>query len=97
MIIIEQLLKEMPTNPQWNYMYALCLHQLSKDSAKALHHYTYALENGCDEFWVRYNRGLLLSSIGEKEAAANDLERALTLAPEDKATLEVLKSIQVKK
>ena len=93
-LILEQLLNQVPANPIWNYLYALCLHQIRKDSTKALHHYNSALENGYDEFWVKYNRGLLLVEIGEKQAALADLERALTLKPDDKDTREILMTIQ---
>lgn len=93
-LILEQLLNQEPSNPLWNYLYALSLHQLRKDLTKALHHYNSALENGYEEFWIKYNRGLLLIEMGDKDAAIADLERAQRLKPEDKATRETLMTIQ---
>jgi tetratricopeptide (TPR) repeat protein len=93
-LILEQLLNQEPSNPLWNYLYGLSLHQLRNDLTKALHHYNSALENGYEEFWIRYNRGLLLIEMGDKAAAIADLERAQRLKPEDKATRETLMTIQ---
>ena len=91
--ILEQLLKQDSSNPLWNYLYALSLHHLRKDMNKALHHYNYALENGYDEFWIRYNRGLLFMDIGNKDAGVADLERAKKLNPEHKTIRETLMTI----
>jgi tetratricopeptide (TPR) repeat protein len=93
-LISEQLLNQEPSNPVWNYLYALSLHQLRKDLTKALHHYNSALENGYEEFWIKYNRGLLLIKMGNKDAAVTDLERAQKLKPEHKATRQTLMTIQ---
>jgi hypothetical protein len=93
-LILEQLLNQEPSNPLWNYLYAQSLHLLRKDLTKALHHYNYALENGYNEFLVKYNRGLLLIEMGNKDAAVADLERAQKLKPEHKATRESLMTIQ---
>ncbi|MDQ6862358.1 MAG: tetratricopeptide repeat protein [Thermoproteota archaeon] len=93
-LILEQLINQEPSNPIWNYLYALSLHQLKKDLDKALRYYNSALENGYDEFWVKYNRGLLLIKMGDKEAATADLERAQRLKPDDKATRESLMTMQ---
>jgi tetratricopeptide (TPR) repeat protein len=92
--ILEQLLNQEPSNPLWNYLYALSLHQLRKDLTKALHHYNSALKNGYEEFSIKYNRALLLIEIGDKDAAVADLERAQKLKPEHKATRETLMTIQ---
>jgi tetratricopeptide (TPR) repeat protein len=94
--ILEQLLNQEPINPLWNYLYALSLHQLGKDSAKALIHYNTALEKGYDEFWIKYNRGLLLIEIGNNEAAIADLERAKRLRPEHQTIQETLLAIKAK-
>jgi tetratricopeptide (TPR) repeat protein len=61
---------------------------------KALHHYNTALENGYNEFWIKYNRGMLLIEMGNKDAAVADLERAQKLEPEHKAIRETLMTIQ---
>jgi len=93
-LILEQLLNQETSNPVWNYLYALSLHQLRKDLTKALYHYNSALENGYEEFWIKYNRGLLLLEMGDKNAAVAELERAQKLKPEHKATRETLMTIQ---
>jgi tetratricopeptide (TPR) repeat protein len=92
--ILEELLKQMPSNPSWNYLYALCLHQIRKDSTRAIHHYNIALQHGYDEFWVKYNRGLLLIELGDKQAAQDDLERAIRLNPQHKEAREMLITLQ---
>jgi tetratricopeptide (TPR) repeat protein len=94
-LILEQLLKEEATNPFWNYLYALYLHVLRNQyTEKALHHYESALENGYDEFAVRYNRASLFAQLGRKQAAVADLECALKLKPMDKATRDMLLALQ---
>jgi tetratricopeptide (TPR) repeat protein len=92
--ILEQLLNQEPSNPLWNYLYALSLHRPSKDLTKALLHYNSALANGFNEFLVKYNRGMLLIQMGDKDAAVADLERAQKLKPEDKTARETLMAIQ---
>ncbi len=98
-LISEQLVKQDVTNPLWNYLNALCLHQLRGEqyTHRALHYYNFALENGVDEFWVRYNRGSLLAEAGEKEAAVADLERALSLNPQNKTIRDMLTALQAEK
>ena len=93
-LILEQLLNQDPSNPLWNYLYALSLHQLRKDLTKALHHYNSALDNGYEEFWIKYNRGFLLIEMGDKDGAVADLQRAQRLKPEDNAIRETLMTIQ---
>jgi tetratricopeptide (TPR) repeat protein len=93
--ILKQLLNQERANPLWNYLYALSLHQVGNDLDKALHHYNYALENGYDEFWIRYNRGLLLLTMGYRDEAIIDLETASRLKPEHKAVHETLASMKI--
>jgi tetratricopeptide (TPR) repeat protein len=93
-LILEQLLNQEPSNPLWNYLYGLSLHRLRKDLTKALHHYNSALENGYNEFWIKYNRGVLLIEMGDKDAGVTDLEFAQKLKPEHKGTRETLMTIQ---
>jgi tetratricopeptide (TPR) repeat protein len=93
-LILQQLLNQEHSNPVWNYLYALSLHQLRKDLTKALQHYNSALENGYEEFWIKYNRGLLFLEMGNKDAAVAELERAQKLKPEHKATRETLMTIK---
>lgn len=68
--------------PEWNYLFAFCLHMQKKDLDKVLWYYNRALGLGFYEFWVRYNRGSLHMELGNLEEARADLERAVELNPE---------------
>jgi FkbM family methyltransferase len=94
---IEQLLSSFPKDAKLNYYYAFCLHMMKVDPDKALRYYSIALENGFDEYWVKYNRGSLLEQRGEIEGAMNDIKRALELKPGDFGATTILSSIQSKK
>ncbi|WP_089729192.1 polysaccharide pyruvyl transferase family protein [Candidatus Thiosymbion oneisti] len=61
------------------YYYALALHQSGENSDLALDYYNKALARGADEFWVRYNRGTLLYSIGKIDLAESDWRAVLSL------------------
>ncbi len=87
--ILVRLLNNNPSDPLWNYHMAFCLHQCNNDLQTALKHYNLALENGFDEFWVKFNRGLLLLQMNERHQARIDLERAYSLHP-DHPNLEQL-------
>lgn len=63
------------------YLAALCLQGLNTDYKRALDYYNFALENGYQEFWVLYNRGLLHIELGDLESARIDLDRAVSLNP----------------
>ncbi len=79
--LTEHLLSEHPTHSEWNYLAAFSLHMQGRDMEKALRHYCLALDEGFDEFWVRYNRGVLFTSLGDLPQARADLERAVDLNP----------------
>ncbi len=90
--IISNLLKLMPYHPELNYFYGFCLHTIRGDFQNALNHYNLALENGFNEFWVKFNRGTLFLQLGERESAINDLTRAVELDPKHegaRSTLEL--------
>lgn len=74
-----------PMHPWWNYLTGFALHLQGQELEIALQHYTLALEylppNDPEEFWVRYNRGQLLSQIGRLSDALEELERACILEP----------------
>ncbi|MDQ6862664.1 MAG: tetratricopeptide repeat protein, partial [Thermoproteota archaeon] len=59
-----------------------------------LQHYNLALENGFDEFWVKYNRGSLLTQLGNLDAALVDIRHALDLRPNNTDVKTILKLIQ---
>jgi len=80
---LKDLLKREPGHARMNYLYALSLHLQNKDSKKALYHYRVALDNGFDEYWVRYNRGSLLSDLGNLDAALADVEILQRMRPGD--------------
>lgn len=83
-------------HPEWNYLIAFCLHLLEKDLERALELYTKALEQGFDEFWVRYNRGLLQAKLGYIDPARDDLIRAVGLKPEHEGARQVLQQLSQK-
>jgi tetratricopeptide (TPR) repeat protein len=91
---LEELLKKFPCNAELNYLFGFCLHVLKRDLDKALSYYTIALENGFDEFWIKYNRGILLHNLGNKDAALADLECALKLRPDHKGPEIVLRQLR---
>ncbi|MGC1928409.1 MAG: sulfotransferase domain-containing protein [Candidatus Nitrosopolaris sp.] len=91
---VEGLLSSLPNSGELNYYYAFCLHLLGKDLNKALNHYTLALQNGFDEYWVRYNRGSLLTQLGDLDDATKDITRALELKPNDVGATSVLERIE---
>ncbi len=93
-LLLEEVLKKFPANAELNYLYGFCLHQQKKDLTKALQHYNLALENGFDEFWVKYNRGSLLSQRGDFDSALIDINRALELKPNDNDAKTILIYIQ---
>lgn len=63
------------------YEMAYCLHQIGKDPDRAQWLYTQALEEGFDEFWVKYNRSDLYIRMNKIEEARNDICDACRLAP----------------
>jgi tetratricopeptide (TPR) repeat protein len=79
--IIDKLISNRPRDAQWNYYKAFCLQCLGRGSQDAVKHYGIALDNGAEEFWVRYNRGKLFLYMRETEKAYIDLERAVLLYP----------------
>ena len=66
---------------EWEYYMAFCLQSLARQPETALRHYTAALEQGYEEFWVRFHRGQLLLKMGCHDDAVRDLQRALELRP----------------
>lgn len=90
-----RFLKEIPPNPELNYLYAFCLHSTNKELDKAMNYYNQALDQGFDEFWVRYNRGCLHVALGNKELARIELEKAFTLKPDFKEIQDILDSLNV--
>lgn len=81
--VLKQLLEINPTDAECNYLYAYSLHQQSKDLHESLNHYNNALKYGFNEFWVRYQRGLLQATFGRTNLAIKDLKLAYDLNPSD--------------
>lgn len=65
---------------EWNYLSAFAAHMTGRH-AESIPLYGRALEQGFDEFWVRYNRGQALLSMGEAERGRMDLEAACAADP----------------
>jgi len=78
------------------YHLAYCYQMINKNE-EALKYYEYALEKGFSEFWIRYNRGSLLQSIGEYEYARNDLEKAVNLQPDHEGARKMLQQLSSNK
>ena len=77
--LLTELVAAEPGRGEWRYLQGFGLHMLKQDLAQALECYNRALACGYDEFWVRYNRGILLRELGDLSAARKDLERAVTV------------------
>jgi FkbM family methyltransferase len=90
---LKELLKREPGHARMNYLYALSLHLQNKDLKKALYHYRLALDNGFDEYWVRYNRSSLLADLGQVEAALADVEILQRLRPGDQEIVTIRERI----
>ena len=90
-------LEEIPldsNNPEGHYYFALALHTTGKDYLKALRHYTKALEQGFEPFWVYYNRGSLYYILGETKKAFNDLKNAKEIDPTHEGVKSILSQIE---
>ncbi len=90
---LKDLLKKIPSHARMNYLYALSLHLQDKELKKALHHYNLALDNGFDEYWVKYNRGSLLGDLGQIDAALADVEALQKIRPGDQDALIIRERI----
>jgi FkbM family methyltransferase len=84
-------------DPESNYLFAFLLHIQNKDLERAMKHYDLALAQGCDYFWIRYNRGSLHAKLGNIEQATIDLIRATELNPAHHGAQEVLRQLTVKR
>lgn len=91
---VKELLKRLPDHPRLNYLYALSLQLQQKDTKKSLHHYNLALSNGFDEYWVKYNRCMLLADLGDIDAALADAERLQSLKPTEQEAMTILNRIR---
>jgi len=65
------------------YLYAFSLHYSFQDLDKAIDCYDKALENGSDEYWVRFNRGQLYRLMGNLKSALTDFQRAKEINPDN--------------
>jgi glycosyltransferase involved in cell wall biosynthesis len=91
--LLEQQNPELLKTADWNYYSAYCLHNLGINLDEALSRYDLALEQGFDEFWVKYNRGSLYAKLGNNEQAKEDLMRAMQLKPEHQGPQQVLQQL----
>lgn len=95
LVFLTDLLQTEAEDPEWNYLAGYCWHALGGEQDKALRCYDLALQHGFEEFWVRFNRGSLLWSMGRRDSALVDLQRAAELQPNHKGPQEVLQQINV--
>ncbi len=94
--ILKSLIMLEPDSQVWAYLLAIVIHSLGGDQQEALRLYTRALENGMEEFWVRYNRGSLLAAMGRAAEARADLRRAVELDPSNEDARRVLMGVNVR-
>jgi tetratricopeptide (TPR) repeat protein len=80
-------------NPFGHYCTAYALQVLGRDAGIALQAYERALETGFDPFWVYYHRAQLSLSLGNPQAARNDLEAAARLKPDHAGIAAVRRQI----
>jgi len=80
--VLDAVLEGTPAHPEWNYLKAFSLQSIQGDPKAALRHYENALDHGFSRFWVFYNRGSLLLSLGHVEQAIADLEMAVQIDSE---------------
>jgi tetratricopeptide (TPR) repeat protein len=92
---LRTLLEIKPNDPEWNYLFAFCLHIQNKNYDEVLKHYNIALEQGFSEFWVRYNRGNLYLNMGNIKKARADIERAFQLDPVHPGVRELKQRIKM--
>lgn len=76
LIIIMEMTEK---NAELSYCYAFSMHQIGNDINSAINFYNLSLENGFDEFWVRYNRGHCFLLQGKKTKAVDDWRCAMKL------------------
>lgn len=91
--LIEPLLELNPDSAELHYSYAFSLHVSQQGPARAVVHYTKALQLGYAEFWVRYNRGSAWALLKNYREARVDLERARALDPKQKAVQAELEKL----
>jgi len=82
--VAEKLAKEYPRNAEAKYILAYSLQRVGQRQSEALELYDEAEALGFSQYWVDYNRGLLYFTMGQKDKARQDLDRALALAPDPK-------------
>lgn len=75
------------------YLMALSLHMHHAAIFGSLDYYERALQDGFDEFWIRYNRGTFYSNAGALDLALRDLERASSLDPCHEGAKEELRRV----
>ena len=90
---VELLMSYPSKDAEWNYNSAFCMHNLRIRLQEAIHRYDLALQYGFDEFWVRYNRGVLHSKLENIDQARTDLMCAIELKPDHDGAREVLRSL----
>jgi len=96
----EAAAKKYSRNPMPKFYQALSLQQLKRNPDEALSLYAQALALGYDEFWVRYHRGRLYSTLQQTENACKDWEYASHIAPSDDLTRQakqLLEGAEVKR
>jgi tetratricopeptide (TPR) repeat protein len=76
-----------------NYLLAIVLRDEGVQRQRAVGLFNAALGLGFDEFWVRYNRGVLLRDMGDRERAAEDFSVAAGMRPDFKFAVDAARSL----
>ncbi len=90
---IERIL-DTSIDAELEYMLAFILQMKNENLERSLKYYDLALKHGFDEFWIVYNRGQLYLTLGKRDLAMQDLERALFLKPEDEHVIKILNNLK---
>jgi hypothetical protein len=91
--ILEQLIEVASDNAEVNYLLAIVLRDEGVQRQRAVGLFNAALGLGFDEFWVRYNRGVLLRDMGDRERAAEDFSVAAGMRPDFKFAVDAARSL----
>ena len=85
------LLNKLPANGTLNYLMGYCLDRINRNLEESIGRYDMALQNGFDEFWIRYHQGFVSIDSGNFIESLRALQRATTLNPTHNDTKTMLR------
>lgn len=92
--LLREAVSEVPGSGELRYLLGFGLQWSGGDPRDALTEYCRALELGYDEFWVRFQRGLLLRTMGRVDEARADLRRATEIEPSHRDARQALVDLE---